>query len=683
MELPIPNKLRKLWDIWDLRVCIQISLFLQVFLLLFAPFRQTSRRTFVITSIWSAYLMADWVAAVAIGLITKSQTDHSVDPHSENQDIFAFWASFLLIHLGGPDSITSFSIEDNELWLRHLFSLILQVLAVAYSFFLTLPENKLQLPTALVFFLGIIKFSERTAALFFASLDRFGWTVLPEPNPGPDYRDAVATYASMGLMDQVAAVEPMAAKFGNTVVKSKFLIDDEKVFSDTCDEIKFLQVAYSFFETFKGLIVGFLLSSKDRESSRNTFLNLKPAQAFKLVEYELNFMYELLHTKVVMMHCKLGCVLKITSFCVLIGALTSFSFCLLNDPEFSNINIYFTYSLLVVAIFLDIVSSYNLIFSKWTLIFLKDGWIDHIPKRILKYLSKERWSWSISQYNIVRYCLDERPKWLYKAFRYLHLKGVLETMKILRYSSSETVTKDFETFIYDELKIKSKTASSLSDAIEVCSQRGEWALLRSSSSYVKLKWSIGEFQYAESLLLWHLATELCYSTIKEGDRNERQVCKLLSDYMFYLLVAKPAMLAPVLGNWQVVFQDTCAEAMRFFNEFSISDQSQACQVLISVETKFRATTVKGNRSKSVLFDACVLAHQLQNLKEERWNVMKLVWAELFCYAAINCRPIVHAQQPSRGGEFLTFTWLLMNHFGLGTQFYEQEQQAGKKSMLFM
>ncbi|KAH7521669.1 hypothetical protein FEM48_Zijuj07G0057500 [Ziziphus jujuba var. spinosa] len=612
--------------------------------------------------------MADWIAAVAIGLITKSQTEHFLDPHSENLDLFAFWASFLLIHVGGPDSITSFSIEDNELWLRHLFSLILQVTAVAYSFFLTIPKNKLQLPTALVFFVGIIKSSERTAALYVASLDRFGSTVLPDPNPGPDYRDAVATYASMGLMDQEAGERTKTEDAVNTYFN---------------DETNLLHEAYFQFETFKGLIVRFLVSSKERESSRTKFLKSSAANAFNIVEYELSFMYELLHTKVVMMHCIFGYVLRVTSLCFLIGALISFSFCSLNDPEFAKISIYLSYALLVIAIFLDIVSGFKLIFSKWTLIFLKDGWIKYrIPNEIFGSLARRKWSRSISQYNIVRSCLVERPKWLYKIVSYIHLKGVLETMKILMNSSSVTVTEDMKTFIFNELKRKSQTASTLTDAIEACSQRGEWALLR-TSSYIKLKWSIGEFQYAESLLLWHLATELCYSTIKEKDSNERTICKHLSDYMFYLLVAKPTMLAPVLGNWQVVSQDTYAEAKRFFNELSVSDERQACEMLISVETKFRATAVKGIRSKSVLFDACVLAHQLQKMEEPRWKVMVLVWAELLCYAAIHCRPIVHAQQPSRGGEFLTFTWLLMNHFGLGTQFYKQEQQAGRKFMPVM
>ena len=100
-----------------------------------------------------------------------------------------------------------------------------------------------------------------------------------------------------------------------------------------------------------------------------------------------------------------------------------------------------------------------------------------------------------------------------------------------------------------------------------------------------------------------------------------------------------------------------------------------------MKLKFRPAAVKGTKSKSVFFDACILAHQLQGLGDDRWDVMERMLVELMsimCYAAINCRPIIHAQQPSKGGELLTFTWLLMNHFGLRLQFSEQEEQAGTK-----
>ncbi|PON34524.1 hypothetical protein TorRG33x02_353120 [Trema orientale] len=125
-----------------------------------------------------------------------------------------------------------------------------------------------------------------------------------------------------------------------------------------------------------------------------------------------------------------------------------------------------------------------------------------------------------------------------------------------------------------------------------------------------------------------------------------------------------------MGNWSIVLQDTHAEARRFFVKHSISHQKEACQKLMSVETPYRPAAVKGPKSKSLLFDACILAKELQDM-EEQWEVMCRVWMELMSFAAISCSPTIHAQQPSRGGELLTFTWLLMNHLGLGAQFSEQ------------
>ncbi|EXC33640.1 hypothetical protein L484_013837 [Morus notabilis] len=134
-----------------------------------------------------------------------------------------------------------------------------------------------------------------------------------------------------------------------------------------------------------------------------------------------------------------------------------------------------------------------------------------------------------------------------------------------------------------------------------------------------------------------------------------------------------------LGNWGVAFRDTCAEAKRFFGKYKSNlvshDHSKACEKIISVKTKLRASAVKGSsKSKSVLFDTCILAKQLQRL-EKWWEVMDRMWVELLSYAAVNCRSIVHAQQPSKGGELLTFTWLLMNHMGLGFHFSEEEQDG--------
>ena len=681
MELPIPKTVKELWDAWNLRGGVLLSLGLQIFLWLSASRRQRSKNSVLLGLIWLAYLVADWAAAVAIGLITKSQGGgDSCDRDDHNGDLLAFWASFLLVHLGGPDSITSFALEDNEFWLRHLVGLVLQVLLAAYSLFLTLPRNKLLASTALVLVVGTVKFAERTCALYLASSDHFAETVLPEPNPGIDYEQAVEVYSTM----RAVKVPTYPEKSSNCYPKEAIFLnmDGNRPISEK-DEVELMVEAHSNFERFKGLIVGFLLSSKDRELSRESFLNRSPNEAFRLIEYELSFVYQVLHTKVVVVRRRVGYALRAAVFFSMLAA--SAMFYRVDKAKMAHSDVALTYALLAGAVSLEASSIFNLVFSKWTWISVKDTrWRKLIASKVLALRGLSGWSgWSrsISQYNAIDYCLHERPAWLYKLASCLCIKAILDQLKIWFYSDSATISSNLETIVLSELKAKSLAASSLRLAAEACSQRGDWALLR-ISNYEDLKWSIGEFQYAESLLVWHIATELCFTDDETQDAlvcEKKLVCKAVSDYMFWLLVSKPAMLAPVLGNWHIAFQDTCAEAKRFFAKHRVRSPAEACRrIRVAGSRSVRPAAVKGNMSKSVLFDASCLANKLGSLEiNYKWSLMSRVWVELLSYAAINCRAIVHAQQPSKGGELLTFVWLLMNHLGLGTQFYEQ-QQAGTK-----
>ncbi|CAL5408685.1 unnamed protein product [Camellia sinensis] len=80
--------------------------------------RKRTSSKMVIILIWSAYSAADWSANFVVGLITNSVIRTSSSIPDEKRDLLAFWAPFLLLHLGGPDTITACSLEDNELHWR-------------------------------------------------------------------------------------------------------------------------------------------------------------------------------------------------------------------------------------------------------------------------------------------------------------------------------------------------------------------------------------------------------------------------------------------------------------------------------------------------------------------------------------------------------------------------------------
>ncbi|GJY41824.1 calcium uniporter protein [Tanacetum coccineum] len=66
MSIGIPPKWKQLWDTWNIR--------------------------------------ADWAVGFAIGLIANSDWSSGLNT-MEAKNRYSFWASFLLVHLGGPDTI--------------------------------------------------------------------------------------------------------------------------------------------------------------------------------------------------------------------------------------------------------------------------------------------------------------------------------------------------------------------------------------------------------------------------------------------------------------------------------------------------------------------------------------------------------------------------------------------------
>ncbi|XP_008228373.1 PREDICTED: uncharacterized protein LOC103327783 [Prunus mume] len=121
-----PESVRKIWNKWELWAMVLISLSLQAILILIGSWRKHSTSNILRIVLWLAYLSADSVATVSLGILSNNQEDSPGDSVNPDYIITAFWAPFLLLHLGGPDTITAYSLEDNELWLRHLLGSMVQ-----------------------------------------------------------------------------------------------------------------------------------------------------------------------------------------------------------------------------------------------------------------------------------------------------------------------------------------------------------------------------------------------------------------------------------------------------------------------------------------------------------------------------------------------------------------------------
>lgn len=112
------------------------------------------------------YLSADSVAILVLGHL-------AVREREPGHQLVSFWAPFVLVHLGGQDTITAFSRQDNELWLRHLLNLVTQVAVAGYVVAkASWPDVRLRAAMIITFVSGSIKYAERTLCLYLASPEK-------------------------------------------------------------------------------------------------------------------------------------------------------------------------------------------------------------------------------------------------------------------------------------------------------------------------------------------------------------------------------------------------------------------------------------------------------------------------------------------------------------------------------
>jgi hypothetical protein len=159
--------------------------------------------------------------------------------------------------------------------------------------------------------------------------------------------------------------------------------------------------------------------------------------------------------------------------------------------------------------------------------------------------------------------------------------------------------------------------------------------------------------FVTTVSLLHLITEIHLSEVSASTANGigvesvslAAVCKKLSNYMFYLVVAHPAaasLLLVATGS-----PESAIEKVRE-NIFSMVSSSK--------DDILRAASVEIRK---------LVELPLTERYEETLEELKNMWVRLLIYAAGKSRPEAHAAQLARGGELITFVWLLMAHYNLG------------------
>ncbi|CAJ1949415.1 unnamed protein product [Sphenostylis stenocarpa] len=619
----IPDHVQEWWDKWEIRGLILISLLTQIILTALGNRTIYKPNMWTKAILWSAYLLADWIAAVAMGVISsnlgniynKREQPKSVDPQ-----LLAFWAPFFLMHLGGPDTITAYALEDNELWRRNFVGLVSQTILTVYVLILSWKGIWLSYLTIPVLIIGFIKYGERTWSLYRGS------------------------------------VKHLRDSFHNSLLDSSRRSEQWEQSSIGQEELRVsLRTIYIFISLFVDLV----LTPLDITQDRRQLQSVKDSNCsilFTWVKFELKTLYDVFYTKAFANYGIWGFISRLITLSTTIVVLVLYAN-LSEEKEYQVVDHIITYLLLVGAIIGEIHAFILVTISRWTVLYFSiKGLSDFclLQNCLHLFLFLKSGPISLGQLTFSHLVSSKSLK---MEGDFLPMNKLESTSKCVSCSTSNNLLET----IFESLKGKSQSNPS--------GTPGYRNLLSENNDQI----FSSELEFHRTIIIWHIATELFYYSSHEP-RSEvtRRNSKEMSDYMFYLLVKQRHML-PV-GAGSITLHDTVIDAKKYFRHVNFSPQQQnspeTCRKLLEDDKSIPSYEATEKPVLSVLFHAREVAKRLlaPEDKHDNWVFIEKLWIEILCYAGTQCRVDMHAHQLTNGPEFLTHIWLLQAHLGLLDQF---------------
>ncbi|KAL3753971.1 hypothetical protein ACJRO7_001249 [Eucalyptus globulus] len=684
-----------LWKEWELRGVVLLSLALQIALICLGSCRNT-------------------IKEIKAG---KSLSN----PHTE---LSTFWAPFLLLHLGGPDTISAYAIEDNELWLRHSLTLVSQAVLTVYLLVMPWVHPTLSFLAVLILLSGFYKYGERVWVLCAASEENFKDS-FADSQPHRKVSDKIDPECDLMRAEGYDVVPHQVIDVANEdaitidVAIAEFCYKKLSSTKDLEDQgskciVGTLLSASRLVNTTQRLFADHLFSMEERDSCLSILRGKHCAGDFKVIEIELGLIYDSFYSKAKAVYTRWGFICRLAIFFSISVALVLFSF--IDKQPYSKPDLFLTFLLLGAAIFIELYALAHFLFSDQVACWLiekKQSAVFYFINRIQPLLKRRRWSNSMGQYNLMSFKKNYSSWWSFLKLLHVEEKAV----KFL-YQGHADVTADIKTLIM--LKIKDMEARDTQKLQEWDAQerqardeqelqafqirdRGIHALSAHKLLDGEPKWSI-ELDFDVSILVWHIATELCYyldygwsDSTKELKRNDQSPVKKksltglhLSRYMLYLQYMCPSMLPSRFGS--IKLRDIYKEPSKHFDlpKFAqdrptrgrnsrelkpdISEEPEIAKARKELLDKMEALAFpRGSQEEdqvgSVVRKGCRVALELEHVPRGwRWRVISEVWVEMLMYAANKCKARDHAKHMGGGSELITHVWLLMAHYGLTDSF---------------
>ncbi|KAJ1277307.1 hypothetical protein BS78_05G284700, partial [Paspalum vaginatum] len=225
---------------------------------------------------------------------------------------------------------------------------------------------------------------------------------------------------------------------------------------------------------------------------------------------------------------------------------------------------------------------------------------------------------------------------------------------------------------------------------DIASSRGRRSLGRWMSSHPipadseLYKTTDSRVDFPMSVLIWHIATDICYYYYYLGDNNStssddrlnkrKRMSRELSNYIMYLVFKCGVMLT---SQSQFVHEQVHCEIRDVLADHgrppSRKEAQQDSKAEMQKHEEESADDDNGKRLKitresinsPVLPRACEVAHELISINDEnhRWELIASLWSEMLYYTVPRCGGAFHYKHLSTGGEFITHVLFLMYSLG--------------------
>ncbi|GLJ19052.1 hypothetical protein SUGI_0341980 [Cryptomeria japonica] len=655
---------------WMVRILVVISMLLQLVLVVLGPRRYYISSGIFRLVVWGAYISADAVAISAFGTMM----------HNAGRGIYGIWAPVLLLHLGGPDAITAYSMADNELWLRHAFNMVYQVSVAVHVMYSSALEGHALASAILLLVAGVIKYGERILALWLGTYSQIVSSCLP-----------IAKYMKDGNVVQRRGYVVMGENQLNRMIEneagasSKAKANKEagtQVLSLEGREIITMQdvenaniqgkdynlcLSHALFKMYKRRFVSLPFEEGDRPETKDICADkLTGLEAFRIAEMELKFMYDAIFSKWRgAAFSKWGIAARLLN-----TTLVGVSGFLILKGEYSETQRTVTYVVISVALVVEVFQFCRIMISDWTRVNLICARVDEMKwcrscrMKVLEIaevvLDKIQnvvggniyRNNGIHQHCLMETCLNSSPfVWKiaellpkdnfvvngYIKARHIHKVSVEEDLKvcicdILQQALDFPDKKVLKIRIYEEIIKISTEIKSRSDNLE------------------------------EVILLLHVATTICdMKRILLGEEENKNVrlSRIMSRYCAYLLLSRPNLLPLHPDMTRIAYLELVERLLKIQKStMGVLGKHSHSQFIEAVSVE----------AKALLGAATNLARELLGKEENRrWKSLVKCWSGLVIYIACYNKATFHAECLATGGEFLSQVWVLLGHLGCGEQ----------------